>query len=143
MYIYSNPHKANYLAAIQELEQRKAEWNFLTRRIEQLEELIRSLEPLAKDDEAGAPTVGLPEMCAQILRGFPKTELVASDIVDGLRLRGVDISGYSNPLAVLHTTLTRLCRPGSGFVKGRSDFGPTYVFDPDSMNDAYRSGMRR
>lgn len=141
-YIYENPYKSGYLAAIQELEQRKLELDFVVRRITQLEESIRTLKPLVSDDSI-EPTIGLSELCAQILTSMPHIPMSASDMMQALRFRGADVSGYSNPLAVLHTTLTRLCKPGSGFGKGKKTDGqPMYFFNPTAMNDVYRSGMR-
>lgn len=60
-----------------------------------------------------------------------------------LAARGVDMSGYSNPLAVLHTTLTRLIKPGSGFLKGgQPGTQPFYVYDENSVSDRYRRKLR-
>jgi hypothetical protein len=140
-YIYANPYKASFEAAKQELLQRKAELTALTLRVQYLEATIRTLEPLAFDDSI-APIAGLPELCAQALRALNGIGMTAQDVSDALKYRGVDLSNYSNPLSMLHTVLTRLCKPGSGFVKGKSPSGPMYAFDDQLMNDAYRSGMR-
>jgi hypothetical protein len=62
--------------------------------------------------------------------------MTAEDVKQALAHLGVDISGYSNPLAVLHTTLTRLCKAGSGFVKGRTEQGePMYGYDPQQSTN--------
>jgi hypothetical protein len=129
-YVYINPYKSSYFAARQELEQRRAELTFVTQRIAQLEETIRTLEPLA-NEQGIAPTAGLPELCRQILKSQPGTGLTAADVMQRLAQMGVDVSGYSNPLAVLHTTLTRLARPRSGFMKGVRAFDgqPVYVYN--------------
>jgi hypothetical protein len=137
-YIYTNPYKAPYEGARQELEQRRAELAYVTRRIAQLEESIRALESLAADDGI-APTASLPELCAQTLQMLPKIGMTATDVMNALANRGINISQYSNPLALLHTTLTRLCKPGSGYRKGKSPDGqPLYVFDPDELSGLYR-----
>lgn len=141
-YIYTNPYKSSYQAAIQEIEQLKVQRENINRRIAQLEQSLPSLQSLANED-AFAPTASLPELCAQILQALPKIGLTANDVMQALANRGVNLSGYSNPLALLHTTLTRLCRPGCGFNKGKSPDGqPIYFFDPDTMSAIYRSGMR-
>ena len=128
-YVQINPYKSSYLAAQQELEQRKAELSFLTQRITQLEETIRTLAPLANDDGV-APTAGLPDLCRQILMSQPGVGFTAGDVMQRLGYMGVDISGYSNPLAVLHTTLTRLIKRGNGFAKGvTTDGQPAYSYD--------------
>jgi hypothetical protein len=132
-YAYLNPYKSSYLAAVQELEQRKSELTFVTLRIQQLQETIKSLEPLANQDGI-APSGGLSELCAQILISLGSVGVTAEDVMNALAYRGVDMSGYSNPLATLHTTLTRLCKPGSGFVKGRTPIGkPMYAYDPNAQ----------
>jgi hypothetical protein len=135
-YAYTNPYKVSYLAAIQELQQRRNEIAFATQRIAQLEETIRTLQPLANDDGV-APDAGIADLCRQILMGQPGAGFKAQDVMQYLALMGVDISGYSNPLAVLHTTLTRLVKPGTGFVKGLSPDGqPLYAYDQAYMDDA-------
>lgn len=141
-YLFTNPYRGTYEAAKQELAQRESELQFVLQRIEQLKQTIRSLEPLAHE-EMVAPTATLSDLCANVLRSTEGIAMSARNVVDALGYQGIDVSGYSNPLAVMHTTLTRLCRPGSGFNKGRSPDGqPQYFFDSNTMNDAYRSGMR-
>ena len=141
-YIFTNPHKSSYLAAKQELEYLKGQLELITRKIAQLEVDIPTLARLATDD-SNAPTAGLPELCAQILQSLPKIGMTGTDVMNALSYRGVDISGYSNPLALLHTTLTRLCKHGSGFSKGKTPDGqPLYIFRPDTMSAVYKSGIR-
>ena len=142
-YVYINPYKSSYLAAIQELQQRRNELQFVIQRIAQLEETIRTLEPLA-NQEGVAPTAGIAELCRQVLMSQPGCGFTAGQVMEQLARMGVDVSGYSNPLAVLHTTLTRLVRPGNGFLKGNTAYGqqPIYLFSPEQMNAVYRSGMR-
>src|SRR5208283_442755 len=137
-YVYLNPYKSSYLAAVQELEQRRAEWAYLADRIPQLEETIRTLEPLANESGV-APTAGLTELCRQILMAQPGVGFTAETVAQHLAWEGVDISGYSNPLATLHTTLTRLVKPGSGFFKGgQPNTQPFYLYDPNSDSYRYR-----
>jgi hypothetical protein len=128
-YIHINPFKTSYLAAQQELQQRKTELQFVTQRIAQLEDTIRTLEPLA-NEEGVAPTAGLPELCRQILMSQPGAGFTAPQVMEHLAAMGVDISGYAQPLAILHTTLSRICRPGTPFVKSQSFSGQaTYLYD--------------
>lgn len=141
-YAYVNPYKSSYLAAIQELQQRRAELEFVNQRIRQLEETITSLEPLA-NDHGVAPTAGLSELCRLILMNQPGAAFTAEAVMQHLAAMGVDMSGYSNPLAVIHTTLTRLVKPGSGFLKGgQPGTQPFYVYDENSMNDWHRRKLR-
>lgn len=127
-YVYINPYKSSYMAAVQELQQRKAELAFLQQRITQLEATILTLEPLANENGV-APTAGLSELCRQILMSQPNAQFTAEMVMQHLAAMGIDMSGYQNPLAVLHTTLTRLVRPGSRFHKGgQPGTQPFYVF---------------
>ncbi len=143
-YAYINPYKASYLAAAQELQQRRAELEFVTQRIAQLEQTIMSLEPLA-NGVGVAPTTGLSELCRQILMSQPGAGFTAADVMQRLAAMGVDMSGYANALAVLHTTLTRLCsRPGSGFLKGgQPATQPFYVYDENAVTLPNRIRLRR
>jgi hypothetical protein len=141
-YAYINPYKSSYFAAVQELQQRRAELNFVTQRIAQLEETIRTLKPLA--NETGVVnTAGLPELCRRILMSQPGAGFTAGTVMQHLDYMGVDIRGYSNPFAVLHTTLGRIPKLGNGFVKGIGPDGqPLYSYDERYLSDLYRSGMR-
>jgi hypothetical protein len=129
-YIYVNPYKTSYLAAKQELEQQKATLQSVTQRIAQLQETIRTLEPLAMED-GPAPTAGLPELCRQILMAEANCGFTAGVVMQHLASMGVDISGYASPLALLHTTLGRLVGPRYGIKKSVNSGGdPIYIFDP-------------
>jgi len=133
-YVYLNPYKSSYLAAQQELARLRAELTSLPQRIAQLEATIKHLQPLA-EGEGVAPTAGLPELCRQILMSQPGAAFTANDMMQRLALMGADISGYQNPLAVLHTTLTRLVRPRTGFLKGMTvGRQPVYWYDESQRN---------
>jgi hypothetical protein len=140
-YVYVNPYKSSYLAAKLELEQRQQELMFLNQRIGQLKETIKTLEPLASGGGI-PPTAGLPELCRQILMSEPSVVFTAADVMQRLAQMGVDMNGYSNPLAVLHTTLGRLIRRGNGFGKDTDGKNPIYIYDESFLDDAHRSGMR-
>lgn len=141
-YAYINPYKSSYLAAIQELQQRREEMAFVGQRIAQLQETIRALEPLANESGV-APTAGLAELCRQILMSQPGAAFTAEAVMQHLVAMGIDMSGYANPLAVLHTTLTRLVKPGSGFLKGgQPSTQPFYLYDQNSLSDWYRRKVR-
>lgn len=142
-YVYINPYKSSYLAAVQEVAQRKAEQAFVAQRIAQLEETIKALEPLANETGV-APTAGLAELCRQLLLSQPGFTFTAGAVMQHLATMGIDMSGYSNPLAVLHTTLTRLVKPGSGFLKGgQPDTQPFYVYDENYVHRAHFPRPRR
>jgi Mg2+ and Co2+ transporter CorA len=140
-YVYVNPYKSSYLAARVELGLCQRQLAHLTQRIAQLTETIKTLEPLA--NEGGVPpTAGLPELCRQILMSQPSTPFSAGDVMQHLAQMGIDINNYSNPLAVLHTTLGRLVRRGNGFGKDSDGKNPIYMYDESFLDDAHRSGMR-
>lgn len=141
-YIYENPYKSSYLAALQELEQRKAELQFVKQRIVQLEATIKTLQPLA-EGEGVAPTASLPDLCRQILMSQPGAGFTAATVMQHLSFMGVNLSGYANPLALLHTTLGRLPKRGNGFIKSTAPDGqPVYAYDERYLSDVYRRGMR-
>ncbi len=141
-YDYINPYKSSYLAAVQELQQRRAELTFVAQRISQLEETIAALEPLASGSGA-APTAGLSELCRQILMSQPGAAFTAETMMQHLAATGVDMSGYANPLAVLHTTLTRLVKPGTGFFKGgQPGTQPFYLYDENGVSAWHRRRLR-
>jgi hypothetical protein len=142
-YVYINPYKSSHLAAKQELEQRRADLLALTQRIAQLEETIRILEPLA-NQEGAPPTAGLPELCRRVLMSQAAKGFTAGEVMQHLAYMGVDVNGYSNPLAVLHTTLSRLVRRGSGFAKGvGTDGQPIYVYDRAYLSPEVRDALGR
>ncbi len=80
------------------------------RKITALVKTVNALAPLAgqgAEPEASMEGAGLTESIREILTvaGGP---LRAPEIRDRLVESGFDLSGYSNPLAVIHTTLRRL-----------------------------------
>lgn len=128
-YVFINPYKSSLLAAQQELEQLKTELQLVTQRIAQLEATVKVLGPLASEP-GDVPPEGLSELCRQILMSQPNAAFTASDVMRFLARMGVDITGYANPLAVLHTTLGRLAKPGTGFLKlPGKDGQPFYTYD--------------
>ena len=115
MIVYTDPHRDWHLALQKELGDLLVEQNdlaerltWIQRRVQYLQETISAFSKLIEQQQAHQQIErGLPEFCSQVLSRVDKP-LTAPEIRQQLALAGVDISTYSNPLAVLHTTLQRL-----------------------------------
>jgi len=92
-------------AAMKEYEQLGADRQRIDKRLSELAQTIGTLSRLC----GLTPTVswGLTDACRTVLRnaGAPMT---AAAVRDRLEAIGYDLSGYSNALAAIHTTLKRL-----------------------------------
>lgn len=90
-------------ARIQELE---AERNALQQRAKWLADTILSLTPLCEAEELEEDVPKLSAVCYNVLANLqrPATAPEIRDLVQQI----VDLSGYSNALAVIHTTLHRM-----------------------------------
>jgi hypothetical protein len=120
-FIYQNPYREPYLAAQQELTQRRTELMAIQTRIQALETMIAALEPLATTEDLPPLADNLSELCCEVLMNSERP-LTALEVRHRLGLMGIKIQG-SNPMAILHTKLRRLVdRPGSE-VGCRSDVG--------------------
>ena len=90
--------------------------------ISQLKATISNLEALQRDlhpkDKSPAsqheldPNLGLTKTIRQILRGAAPLAVSAHEIKQVMEMQGFDFSGYSNPLATIHTVLNRLVKQG-------------------------------
>ena len=115
MIIYTDPHRDWYLALQKELSDLLTEQNdlagrltWIQKRVQYLQETISAFNKLIEQQKAHQQIEqGLPELCLRIV-SRSNQPLTAPEIRHELALVGVDISTYSNPLAVLHTTLQRL-----------------------------------
>jgi len=142
-YVYLNPYRSSYDAALQELRSREEELEFVKQRIEQLKQTIAALGPLVSTlTERVAQTASLPDLCRGIMMSQPGAGFTAAIVAQHLANMGVDLSRYSNPLGVIHTTLARIPKPGNGFVRSQGPDGPVYAYDERYLSDVYRSGMR-
>ncbi len=92
-------------AAAREYETLGAERQRIDKRLSELAHTISTLSRLC----GLTPTVpwGLTDACRTVVRnaGLPMTPAEIRDRLEGI---GVDLSGYSNALAAIHTTLKRL-----------------------------------
>lgn len=99
-----------------ELEQLEAQRAQLEEKIDSLHVVITGLEALAGEETRGVETladVGFTDAMRVVLRtdfrlGFREPR----EIRDALMERGFDLSGYTNPLASVHTILKRLVKSG-------------------------------
>ena len=132
-------------AACREYETLLQQRASLDARIAQLVQTIGSLTRLC----GYVPTVpwGLTEACRMVLRaaGHP---LTAVEIRDQLDAMGIDMSRYTNDLAVLHTILKRLTQSGEAKFVPRALDKPCYRWEeptapspaPKAASDAARKG---
>jgi hypothetical protein len=111
-------------AAIREYEALGAERREIDRRLSQLAQTIGTLTRLL----GYTPTVplGLTDACRLIARaGVPMTP---TEIRDRLGEIGIDLSGYRNELAAIHTVLKRLNDAGELRVVPRANGRDAYVW---------------
>jgi hypothetical protein len=108
--------------ALSELERKRAE---LEERISQLRKLMVGLEPMLAGEDVAAfidsafPDVGLKSMCIGVLQATNKA-LTPSEILRELRdLFHYDVDKYSNPTAVITTTLKRMVESGEAIPRNR------------------------
>ena len=87
-------------------------------RVALLKDTIKALTPLCADEES-ISTPGIKEECGQFIDNVIDP-MTVPEIKDALEKQGVPLGGYSNALAVLHTTLNRLAVGGEAKrIKGK------------------------
>jgi len=116
MHVYTNPQRQWLAAAEQELAQRLEARQTLNQRITELQQIIQTLRPVLQNQEEMAD-VSLPKLCLKILSFSGTSFQPPTQVRDGLRKLGLEVPGQ-NPMAVIHTTLSRLSN--SGFAQGRT-----------------------
>lgn len=96
-------------AAVAEYEQAAMERQRVDKRLSELAQTIGTLSRLC----GLTPTVpwGLTDACRTVLRNAG-VSMTPAEIRDRLEAIGCDLSGYSNALAAIHTTLKRLAEAG-------------------------------
>jgi hypothetical protein len=99
------------MAVEQEIAQRSQEFEFVKRRIVELQEARKGLLPLVQAEAEEELTESLPMLCLRVLLLAPNHGVSVPKIRESLKLMGVDVSG-KNPLGILHTALGRLARNG-------------------------------
>jgi hypothetical protein len=108
-----------YKDAKAELSELTSQRDELEQRIARLKQFIVSIQPFVAEERDidriherlyGSDT-GLKDMCLEIIKAATGP-LSSSEIVPKLRVVGFDIDKYSNPIAVVVTTLGRLAHKG-------------------------------
>jgi hypothetical protein len=137
MLIKLNPHRQALESLQQELQQRIQQRQWIDQRIIEIEQAIETMMPLANSDEE--PPQTLPQLCLHVLALTPTHGVSVPKIREGLKLMGVDLSAYKNPLGMLHTTLGRLAKQRLVIEAASSPEGTThYQITP---NGRYSLGL--
>jgi hypothetical protein len=113
--IYKNPHEQSCVIAREELAMLEVERGDLTERIawidtrmQQLEIYLKAVAPLIENDPGRiAAEGGLTNVCRDLLDRSHQW-MSAGEMRLLLSSRGIDISAYTNPMAVLHSVLKRV-----------------------------------
>jgi len=116
--IYTDPEMIAYLYAVKELEQKRRELTAMQERIAGLHMLVLLLAPIAIFKNQVAPVFcqSLTDLCCAVLGANPGKHMTVPEIRQAIELTGINLR-YSNPLAVLHTTLRRLSNKPNSPVK--------------------------
>ena len=133
----TNEYKRALEAARREYEDLLDQRESLDTRIARLAQSIGSLMRLC----GYAPTApwGLTEACRMVLKSaeYPLTPV---EIRDQLEAMGIEISCYTNNLAVIHTTLKRLTKAGEASYMPRGYDEPGYQWERARLHSANRKG---
>lgn len=111
--VRTDPYQEPLDAARREYQQLQDRRAILHQERQQVEARMKGLEAtiqaLSQVTQFPPPPVDvtLPELCETVLRNV-QGALTAPQIRDYIRQMGYDISHYTNPMAVLHTTLGRM-----------------------------------
>ena len=138
-YIYRNPHKQALMELQKELQERVQQQQWIANRIQELTKAIEQVAPLAEDTTEDGLSLSLPQLCLRVLARYVGLGVSIPRIKEELRLMGVDLSGYRNQLAVLHTTLGRLEKSGLVVPAANSPKGTThYNITPAGLQSLQR-----
>jgi hypothetical protein len=118
--IYTNPYEGPYLAAKQELEQKRRELADLQQRITWLENSIAALAPLAGvplsvSKPNGTGTLG--DLVCAVLSANPDRRMTLSDIRKVIDAMGIKFTKPENSSAAINITLRRLAAKNGSAVK--------------------------
>jgi hypothetical protein len=112
---YKNPHEDSYRAAQAELAQLGSErveitdrLTWIEARMSSLNEFLKAIVPLIEQEPGKALVdAGLTQICRDVLDKAGRWVTVP-EFRDMLSRIGIDMSGYTNPGAVLHAILKRI-----------------------------------
>ena len=103
-----NPYEVALKAALSDMEQLKIQERQLAIQKAKIQETINALSPLVFADTVDVNSLSLPNAMRLVIRGAGRP-LSATDFKTKLQDIGFDISKYENPLANIHTAMTRMC----------------------------------
>ena len=138
---------------LKELTRLVEEREQLQSRITKVEAAIRAFVELLEDNgeqmayaarlEAATQPLGITGAVKRALLTSPKKLLGAIDIRDALVADEFPLSGYSNALAVIYTTLNRLCDQGFAEKEGNKFKLKAPSSDiNEALRDAYREAQK-
>jgi hypothetical protein len=112
---YKNPHEDSYRAAQAELAQLGSErveitdrLGWIETRMSSLNEFLKAIVPLIEQEPGKALVdAGLTQICRDVLDKAGRW-VTAPEFREMLSRIGIDMSGYTNPGAVLHAILKRI-----------------------------------
>jgi hypothetical protein len=113
--VYRNPYEQFQTVAEQELALLRQERDRLVQRLAEIDErerqfteYLKAVAPLAEKDLGHVHAEGgVTNLCRQIIDTTPRW-VTAQEVRMMLKGMGMDISSYTNPLAVLHSILHRV-----------------------------------
>lgn len=143
-YTYTNPHKQTYQLVLdekasleQELKDVTERANWITERLAQIEQYLKAVAPFLEEDPGGVTAqVGLTEMCRNVLAKNSRW-MTAAEVRKYLSGVGIDLTPYSNPMAVLHSVLARVGQ------KQRGPDGALYYGADNLIWDPFAQGLIR
>jgi hypothetical protein len=150
--IYKSPHEQSFAAAkdeltaiLQEREDLTQRLEWINNRVKQLEAYLEAIRPLIENDPGRvAAEAGLTNVCRDLLSKNGRW-MSAGEVRLLLVGMGVDISTYTNPMAVLHSVLKRVGQAYRDPSNGNLLYGPKNIPPPltspeSSVLNSYRSG---
>ncbi|HWY46631.1 MAG TPA: hypothetical protein VNX70_04570 [Bryobacteraceae bacterium] len=150
--VYKSPHEQSFAAAqdeltaiLQEREDLTQRLEWINNRVKQLEAYLEAIRPLIENDPGRvAVEAGLTNVCRDLLSKNGRW-MSAGEVRLLLVGMGVDISTYTNPMAVLHSVLKRVGQAYRDPSNGNLLYGPKDIPLPltspeSSVLNSYRSG---
>jgi hypothetical protein len=137
IYKYKSPYEEasvaahdEYVRCEQRLSEIQAEAATLTQRMQELAAYINAVRPLIQNDPGKSLNeTGLTEICRDVLSRAGRW-VTAEEVRQMLSQVGIDISGYTNPMAVLHSILKRIGPSVKSQTDGRVFYGDAKVVGP-------------
>jgi len=147
--VYRNPYGQLQTHAEQELALLEEERERLVQRTEeiderarQLREYLKAMTPLiAKDSGQALAGVGVTNLCRQVIDSTPRW-VTAQEVRTMLHGLGMDTSGYTNPMSVLHSILHRVAVSYRD-AEGKVHFGRGDLIRPSGLPQEEQSNGKK